>query len=44
MTLEGIRKLLGNGAFVNFLINDNKQGVEMHEGNKILRIGGFHPD
>ena len=44
ITLEGKRKYLGKGNIVTFLIADAKQGVEINEVNKILRVVGFTPD
>ena len=46
ITLEGKRKYLGKGNIVTFLIADakQKQGVEINEVNKILRVVGFTPD
>ena len=44
MNLEGNRKMLGKGNIITFLVNESRQGIELNEVNKILRVGGFKPD
>ena len=44
MSLEGKRKVLGTGNIVTFLLNDARQGIDMNEMNKVLRVGGFTPE
>ena len=41
LNLEGNRKKLGKGNIITFLINDDNQGIEKSDINKVLRISGF---
>ena len=41
LNLEGNRKKLGKGNIITFLINDENQGIEKSDINKVLRISGF---
>ena len=42
LNLEGNRKKLGKGNIITFLINDENQGIEKGDINKVLRISGFN--
>ena len=43
LDLEGKRKNLGKGNILTFLINNNNEGIEKSDVNKMLRCGGFQP-
>ena len=43
MSLEGNRKILGKGNIITFLVNNSRQGIELNDVNKMLRVGGFTP-
>ena len=42
LNLKGNRKKLGKGNIITFLINDENQGIEKNDINKVLRISGFN--
>ena len=41
LNLEGNRKKLGKGNIITFLMNDENQGIDKSDINKVLRISGF---